>query len=202
MTTQTYKLSRTDKILLTIYKLAKGKKQNILFEDIVVQLFKDFKNDFHLRGYRQYPDSENVNKAIYSHLRRSGFVTYGNKIFTLTDKGIEYVKNLKIGLGDKNILKKERFTNFIKNELNRIIKLQGYKLFINGKEEKIIDTDFYNYLGVSVKTPKDQILGRLKTLNDLCKELNKSKDIDNKNIIKFHNYLTSKFQDIINYYKK
>ena len=51
------KLSRPNKILLVMYELSNKRKKSLRFEDIVVALFKQYKEDFHMRGYPQYPDS-------------------------------------------------------------------------------------------------------------------------------------------------
>jgi hypothetical protein len=64
----------------------------------------------------------------------------------------------------------------------------------------IVDTDFYNYIGVSVKTPKDQILGRLNIMNDFCKEIKETQNTDYYGILKYHDFLNDKFVDLINYY--
>jgi hypothetical protein len=198
------KLSRVNKILLTMYELSKGGKKNLKFEDIVVAVFKKYKNEFHLPGYPQYPDSENVNKAIYSHLRRNGLVNYGNKIFSLTDKGIDFVKSLQKERSNKKLISVIKLPRFMENEISRIKNLEGFKLFIKGEVNRILDTDFYSYLGVSVRSEKDEFLGRLTTLNDLVHELEKitQKEALHEQIINYHKFLLKKFKEIVEYYTK
>ena len=198
------KLSRANKILLTMYELSKKKKKNLKFEDIVVALFKKYRDEFHLPGYPQYPDSENVNKAIYSHLRRSGLVNYANKIFSLTDKGFAFVKNLQKGINNKKLISLIKLPRFIENEIFRIKNLEGFKLFIKGEIARVLDTDFYSYLGVSVRSEKDEFLGRLTTLNDVVNELKKmaQKGIIHEQIISYHKFILNKFKQIIDYYKQ
>lgn len=198
------KLSKPNKILLAMLELSGGKKTAIKFEDLVVALFKNYKEDFHLRGYPKYPDSESVNKAIYSNLKRNGFVDYGNKVFSLTDKGLNFVKDLKKSVINKKITSHTRLPRFVEREIIRIKKLDGFKLFLNNNLEKIFDTDFYNYLGMSVKTEKDEFLGRLRILEDTMDELKKKKnqDLIFEQIIKYHDFIVDKFKNIINYNKK
>jgi len=197
------KISRVDKILLTMYELSKGRKKNLKFEDIVVALFRKYKEDFHLRGYPQYPDSEIVNKAIYSHLRKDGLVRYGDKIFSLTDKGLAYSADLKKRLIGKKIITPTKLSRFMDKEISRIRDLEGFKLFLEGKRERIIDTDFYSYIGVSVRTEKDEILGRLKIMEEIIKSI-KNRQKDNlvfQKILEYHKFITKKFEDIIKYYQ-
>lgn len=203
MKKQEIKLSRVNKILLTMYELSEGRKKNLKFEDIVVALFKKYKNDFHLPGYPQYPDSENVNKAIYSHLRRNGLVNYGNKIFSLTDKGLAFAKDLQKQIKDKKLISLVKFPRFIEKEVSRIKHLEGFKLFIRGEVQKILDIDFYNYLGVSVRTEKDEFLGRLNTIKDVINQLRKTvnKISLHGEIINYHQFLMKKFKQLIDYYK-
>jgi hypothetical protein len=198
------KLSRANKILLTLYELSEGKKKNLRFEDIVVALFKKYKNDFHLRGYPQYPDSETVEKAIYSNLKKNGLVTYGNKIFSLTDKGLAFAKNLQREIHNKKLISVIKLPRYIENEISRIKNLEGFKLFIKGEVDRILDTDFYSYLGVSVRSEKDEFLGRLTTLNDVINELQKiaQKEVLHEQIINYHKFILNKFKQIIEYYKK
>jgi len=187
-----------------MYELSKGRKRNLKFEDIVVAVFKKYKDEFHLPGYPQYPDSENVNKAIYSYLRRNGLVTYGNKIFSLTDKGIEFVKLLRKESGDKKLISVAKMPRFIENEISRIKNLEGFKLFIKGETDRILDTDFYNYLGVSARSAKDDFWGRLSTLNDVVNKLQKTdqKEVLYSQIINYHKFLLDQFKEIIEYYTK
>jgi len=198
------KLSRANKILLTMYELSRGVKKGLKFEDIVVAVFKKYKDEFHLPGYPQYPDSENVNKAIYSYLKRNGLVNYSNKIFFLTDKGIEFTKSLQKESSNKKLISVIKLPRFIENEISRIKNLEGFKLFIKGEEDRILDTDFYSYLGISVRSGKDEFLGRLTTLNDVVNKLQKitQRETLHVQIINYHKFLLNKFKEIIEYYKK
>lgn len=199
------KLSRTDKILLAMYSLANGKKKQLKFEDIVVKLFQKYGDDFHLRGYRQYPDSETVEKAIYSNLKTNGLVNYGNKNFSLTDKGLHVAENIKKMIDGKPITSEGKLSRYAEEEIGRIIGLEGFQLFLKNEDSKITDNDFYNYLSVSAKTPKNDFIGRIKTLTDAMNEL---KSIDNitdtlrLKIPEYHHFMMNKFKDIIDFKSK
>lgn len=195
------KLSRPNKILLVMYDLSNKKKKALRFEDIVVALFKQYKEDFHMRGYPQYPDSEGVGKELYRNQKRDGLVEYGNKVFSLTEKGLSFAKELKRGLSNRSIVSPTRLSRYVESEVFRIEKLDGYKLFLKGETDKIFDTDFYNYLGVSVRTEKAEIQGRFKILEDVSNELKKKNgDKTFHDILKYHDFMLKKFRDTVNYY--
>src|SRR3989338_8681753 len=156
-------LSRAEKIMLAIYDMSAGKKVNLKFEDIVVAAFKKFPEDFHLRGYVSYPDSGDlVHKPLYD-FRKKGYLEANNKVFSLTDRGLAFAEQLLKLIDGKKVESKGRMSRFAENEINRIEKSEGFGLFISGEKEKITDTDFYNYLSVTPRTPQNDFLGRLET---------------------------------------
>ncbi len=199
-------LSRTDKILVVLHELSGGTTKNLHYEDIVVALFKKYPKDFAMRGYPEYPDSEGVNHEFYrGDMKKSGKINYSNKIFSLTDKGIDYVEKLFDSSRDKKSVPPEKLSRFANKEIERIRKTEGFKLFTEGKTEKINDTDFYTYLGVTPRTAKSDFLGRLNTVNEAIKELgngeNKS-DFDSK-VIDYHKFLVEeKFKNIVEYFSQ
>lgn len=195
------KLSRPNKILLVMYELSNKRKKSLRFEDIVVALFKQYKEDFHMRGYPQYPDSEGVGKELYRNQKREGLVEYGNKVFSLTEKGLSFAKELKGGLTNKKITSSIRLPRYVDREISRVKNLEGFLLFLSGKKENILDTDFYNYLGVTARTEKANFLGRLGVLRESMEEIGnhiKTEPLYEK-ILAYHEYLINKFGNIIEY---
>jgi len=202
---KTLKLTKQEKIILSILEISGSTKKNIKFEDIVISLFKKFPKDFHLKGYDKYPDSgDSVKRALYM-LRNRGFLSANNMIFSLTDKGIYLGEKLINRTKGIKITEKNNLDRYILNEIGRIKKLEGFKLFINKEEGKILDTDFYNYLGISVRTQKGEFLGRLKTIEDLIivlkKDTKKDDIVDNK-IINYHQFIINKFKELISYHQE
>lgn len=199
------KLTKPEKILLVLYELSSGKQKNFKFEDIVIKTFEKYPDDFHLRGYIKYPDSEAVGKEIYrASLKRGGLLNYGNKNFSLTKKGFNVAENIKRLIGGKSVTTKEKLSRYAEEEILRIIKLEGFQIFLRGDESKITDSDFYNYLGVSAKTQKNDFLGRLKTVTDAIKELKQIKSIDplRARISEYQDFLNNKFTSIIEFKTK
>ncbi len=189
--------------MLVIYEISNGTKKNLKYEDIVVAVFKKFNDDFHLRGYVEYPDSGDlVHKPLYD-FRKRGLVEASSKVFSLTDRGLSYAEQL-VGLTKgKNVGSNGRLSRFTETELSRIENLEGFALFIKGEEQKITDTDFYNYLGVTPRTPKNDFLGRIETVESAVKEVENQKNVSSPRdqISKYHKFLAEKFEGIISHFK-
>jgi hypothetical protein len=150
-------LSKAQKILAVMFELAKGQAKPLHYEDIVVFAFRKHPQDFQLRGYPEYPDSSDLHKPLYA-MKRDGLVrSASDKSFILTARGLEVARDL---IGAAETLR-DRLTKQEENEIKRITKSPAFDLFQRGEVAKLLDTDFYDYLGASVRTPKGDFLGRL-----------------------------------------
>jgi hypothetical protein len=149
-------LSKPQKILAVMYELCQGETTAVQYEDIVVAAFKRYPEDFQLRGYPEYPDSSDVHKPLYE-MKQHGLLRSANKTFELTARGLEVASRL-MHSEQKN---KDRLTKLEENEMSRIVGSAAFKLFQEGRSEAILDTDFYEYLGVTVRTSRANCLGRL-----------------------------------------
>lgn len=199
----TYNLSRSQKILLTLYEVSGRKKKYIKFEDFAVALFKVYPDEFHLRGYPEYPDTgESIHRPLYK-AKEMGLVSVSNKFFSLTERGLELAEKLKKEITNKKPIPRARLSGFADKEISRIKKLEGFRLFLEGQLEKILDIDFYNYLGISARTEKSEFLGRLKTIEDTIKEIEgqQQKEPIYKGIVSYHKFIINRFREIINYHK-
>jgi len=183
--------SKKDKILIVLLAMSKGKQLNLKYEDVIVRLFKTYPTDFHLRGYPEYPDTSN--QAFYS-LRKDGFIQVRNKFVALTEKGITYAKQIT-----KVQIKPQKFSQKlgrdITGEIEKIKNTDAYQLFITGKQDLIVDTDFFSYLGTTVRTERTDFIARIKTVKDVIESIKTSPEY--KTIVELHNYLFEKFKDII-----
>ena len=128
----------------------------VMYEDIVVGAFKRYPEDFQLRGYPQYPDSSDVHKPLYE-MKQQGLLRSANKTFELTARGLEVASRL-VHSDHEN---RDRLTKPEEGEIHRIVNSAAFKLFQEGRKESILDTDFYEYLGVTVRTSRANCLGRL-----------------------------------------
>lgn len=200
-------LTRSQKILITLFELSRGSSKQIRFEDIAVGVFKRFPSDFQLRGYPEYPDTGDiVHKPLYSDLKKNGYVLSGNKYFSLTKKGITYgkilLKNHDSGyFVPKTKNKSIKFTADQQKELDRLKQSSAVELYLTGKKEDILDIDFYTYLGVTVRTDKNSFLGRLSAVEDAIRATGNKNGSLHKNLQACHEFLLDKFKENIEFVK-
>lgn len=184
-------LSKPQRILAVMFDLCNGKPKALSYEDIVVAAFKRYPEDFQLRGYPEYPDSSDIHKPLYE-MKRAGLIRAANKTFELTPQGLETAHQLLHSeTGDR-----DRLTKAEEHEINRIISSAAFRLFQDGLRESILDTDFYEYLGVTVRTSKGNFLGRLRNVEQAVQaHIDKRDDGFSKALKELHEYLMAKFEE-------
>ena len=190
--------SRPEKILVAIFKLAKGTTKPCRYEDIVVKSFELFPQDFQLRGYPQYPDSSDIHKPLYGPLKQHGLVRAANKMFALTEKGLTRARELGATINGNGGSKAERLTRDVVQEVNRLKATTAVRLFLEGKRDKILDTDFYAYLGATVRTERNDFLGRLHAVGEA---VNTAARLDTQplhlKLRELHEFLLEKFESVV-----
>jgi hypothetical protein len=187
-------LPKKFKLLLVIYAMLSKKQKVLKYEDIFVKAFKKYPSDFHLRGYPQFPDTGDSSQRPLYTLRREGFIQVHNKFITLTEKGITFVeklKNTKPGPSKSS----ERFSRDITNEIERIKNTEAFQLFSIGQKEQIVDSDFFAYLGTTVRAERTDFRSRVRTIQDVIEAIKINDEY--KVFIDLHNYLLGRFQETI-----
>ena len=184
-------LSKAQKILAVMFELARGQSKPLHYEDIVVFAFRKHPQDFQLRGYPEYPDSSDLHKPLYA-MKRDGLVrSASDKSFILTARGLEVAREL-IGAPETP---RDRLTKQEENEVKRITKSPAFGLFRRGDAAKLLDTDFYDYLGASVRTPKGDFLGRLAVVEEAVRAHQaKINDRLSETLSALHEWMVDHFQ--------
>lgn len=193
---------RPEKILVAMHRLTAGTVKPLNYEDIVVEAFKLFPDEFALRGHPEYPDSSDIHKPLYGPLKRNGLVMVANKRFSLTPKGVEFARKLTESAGKKIEEKRDpnRLPSDVKDEVDLMLKSDAVRFVQSGQQAKIIDTDFYAFLGCTVRTDRNLFLGRLKTVEDavaLCSKIKQPNAETAKLLFGVFAFLKEQFKDII-----
>jgi hypothetical protein len=160
---------RPNKILITMFELSNGSTEALKYEDIVVKAFQLFPKEFALRGYPHFPDSSDVHKPLYARLKSGGFVRGAGKQFALTPRGVEEARALVVESGPQKASPENagarRLTRDKAVEVDRMMGTDAVRLFAEGKALKILDTDFYAFVGCTVRADKKTFIGRMATIS-------------------------------------
>jgi hypothetical protein len=182
-------LTKPQKILAVMFDLNNGKSTALSYEDIVVAAYEKYPNAFHLRGYPQYPNSSDIHKPLYD-MKKKGLVRIADKTFELTERGLDVAQQLFHSKATDT----EQLTRQEEHEINRIVKSAAFRLYGEQKLNSILDTDFYEYLGVSVRTGKGDFCGRLSNVNHAVQaHASKRSDELSAALKELHTFLMSKF---------
>jgi hypothetical protein len=191
------KLFIKEKLLIVIHSMSLKQERTLKYEDVYVKAFKKYPSDFQLIGYPKYPDTELMSKKIYD-LRKNGLVRVNRKFITITQKGRTLAEKL---IDSENRpqgkqLSPSALSRDIRIEIDRIRNTDAFRLFLEDKREQIVDSDFFAYLGTTVRTDRSDFAGRIRTLEDVVKAV---RNIDDYKIVTdMHTYLFKTFEATIN----
>jgi len=189
-------MNQVNKILVAISELLKNNKFT-QYEDVVVKSFQMFPESFSLNRYEKYPDSNAVNKVIYTTLKPDGYIIINNLRIYLTDFGrerIRSIKKTKKGSANSNNLD----DNIEKKEIKRILSLKGFKHFVNNREKEPIDIDCYEFYGITARTPTREMQNKKRQLELRLKNLSNSNNTIVESLLEYKYKIEIQFQLIIN----
>lgn len=186
------KLTKKDKILYITTKMYNKNKNDLRYEDILVSVFKAFPKDFQIRFYAEYPDTDTIRRALYQ-LIPEGYIRISQRNCALTKEGklrgnglIKYID------GDSIEIEGRRDANY-GAEVRRLLNLDGYKMFVLGNHDAVIDQDFYEFYRTSVRTKNLEILGKMKQINKVISRYLEENTKEAKLLDKYAEFLQNKF---------
>ncbi|MBI1793059.1 MAG: hypothetical protein HYR70_02560 [Chloroflexi bacterium] len=194
------KFSQAEMILLTIYRLSKALGNRVPFEEIVVQVWKDFPEHFSLNNHPEYPDSYPVSKRIYSDLITERLVVSLRKqVYRLTDKGLDIAVKLASQSSAKS---KEHAANVV--QLNRsedeffqyAIKSRAFLAWKQGKGNDLIDYDARVFFQFSTGTPVRERKRKLENARDAVEKAVVLDIPDAKTLNDLFRFFTKKFPSL------
>lgn len=153
-------------ILVALLDAARGTTSLCAYEDLVVRAWELFPQEFGLRGYvDQYPDSSDLHKPLYGPLKREGLVRVRNKKFGLTERGLAVAKELRAPT-DEDARGGARVRRDQRLEIERLMKKSALRLVQQEKASELLDSDLYDFYGVTVRTKPADFQGRIKTVDE------------------------------------
>ena len=177
------KLTQSDMLLVSIYRISKRTKEKIPFEEITIQAWKDFPKSFSLKNHPEYPDGSAIPKRVADNLRPNGLViSLGNSSFRLTDKGFiraQKLDNELRGIKQSPEIGYRSFSREQEKFLNHALNSTAYNLWLNAKSDEIIDHDVKLFFRFSTGT---KFSDRKVKLKFAMETIEKAKDLDFDNI--------------------
>ena len=159
--TPSVRLTHPDMILVSFYRVSDGSTNKVPYEELVLQLWRDFPEAFSLRNHPEHPDASDVHKKLYNGpLKVEGLVvSLGNKVFRLTDKGLARAREIKdifehsepVTAQEKSRLSREE-TNFIKHAQSS----RSWVDWRSGQSDKLVDYDARLFFQFSTGTKIDE----------------------------------------------
>ena len=190
------KIAKRYKILYVIFKMTEKRQNSIRYEDILVETFKLFPKEFQIRYYPKYPDTDTIRRALYL-LIPEGYMKISQRKCVLTDTGLSKVKELQRIIEGIEIDDRDRTDFIMQREIKRLLYLQGFKMFINDRQEKIIDRDFYEFYKATVRTRNLELLGNIKAIDSYILQYKKMEKNLGSNLEKYSKFLKNRFNKLI-----
>ncbi len=191
------KLTKKDKILYTIVKMYNDGDNLLRYEDILVNVFKSFPEDFQIRFYPQFPDTDTIRRTLYQ-LIPDGYIRISNRNCALTKDGkVRGNKIIQSLDGDSIQVEGRRDLNY-NIEIKRLLRSEGFNMYLTGKMDKIIDQDFYEFYRSSVRTRNLELLGKIKQINEVINRYSRENPLHAKNLLAYSSFLQTKFKLIFN----
>jgi hypothetical protein len=194
------KLSRADKILISLHKASNGTTERIPFEDIVLQSWKDFPSDFCLPNHPEFPDSSVIAKRLYSDLITKRLViSLRNNVYRLSDKGL-LSSNEILGLAqpDQNEEKdfKAQLSRDEKQFLDSALRSKTFSAWKKSGDDSLIDYDVRVFFQFSTKTSINERKRRVETAKDSINKALTLKIPEAKDLEILLNFLVQKFPQL------
>lgn len=188
-----------DRLVVYALSILEENKISLYFDFIAVALFKLFPLKFSMANFRQYPDTNRINKALrrLTDQKRKNWAT-GNieNGFYLTDLGREMAKQVSNSL--KNPVKKKDRKPIVvsksrgkspSDDIKEIRVSEAFKKWFSNEE--VNNHEFFAFLKAAPYTPKQLLIEHLKKLRVSATT---TKD---KEVMEFLVWLEKKFSNLL-----
>ncbi len=168
-------LSHADKVLISLYRVSKGKIERVPFELLVLNAWKNFPADFSLPNHPEHPDSSVIVKRLYSDLITKRFViSLKNRVYRLTEKGVVEAQSI-LGLAKTKKENHKKPTDILLNRdeeqfLENALKSKTFLVWKKGGKQDLIDYDVRVFFQFSTGTPIKERKRRVETAEDAIKK--------------------------------
>lgn len=164
-------LSKAEKLFVAAGRLMAEGRSHFTAEDLVVRAHREFPNDFAMKGYPEYPDSNSVLTQIMGKkaplIVRGWLEKTGTKRYRLTAKGSHDLKYLDTESGGTINIHAERG---LEEGLGNLLTSSACELFKSGRKDQITFHQFCRFAGLSARDKWQKVAGKLSSLEHLVQE--------------------------------
>lgn len=163
-------ISQAKMVLLAIYRVSQMVGNRIPFEDLVIQAWKDYPEQFSLRNHPEHPDSYRVYNRIYTTLiTERWLVSLRKQVYRLTDKGMDIAQGLESRSSVKNkeeTIKPNSLTRDEEEFFNHAVRSRALATWKQNKKAYLIDYDARLFFQFSTGTPVRERKRKLENARD------------------------------------
>ncbi len=200
------KFSQSEMVLLATYRASKSFGTRVPYEEIVLQVWKDFPEAFSLNNHPEYPDSHPVIRRLSSDLLTNRLVVSLRKqVYRLTEKGVEAAKELDTQSLVKNkdkIKNKKSISQVV--HLNReqedflqyAIRSRAFSTWKQGKGQDLIDYDARMFFQFSTGTPVKERKRKVENAREAIEKAVSLRTNDSNDLNDLFMFLISKFSKL------
>lgn len=200
------KFSQSEMVLLATYRASKSFGTRVPYEEIVLQVWKDFPETFSLNNHPEYPDSHPVIRRLSSDLLTNRLVVSLRKqVYRLTEKGVEAAKELDAQSAVKN---KDKIKN--KKSMSQVVHLnreqedflqyaarsRAFSTWKQGKGKDLIDYDARMFFQFSTGTPVKERKRKVENAREAIEKAVSLGTNDSTELNDLFMFLTSKFSQL------
>jgi len=162
-------LTQHDKVLLALAHAAAWTTRRVPYEDLVLQAWRDFPAEFSLRNHPEHPDASDIHKRLYQTLKPKGLVvSVGNKIFRLTERGVETARNLESAISGRTAqATPKRLGRSEETLIEQAMHSRAYVTWNAGEKDRLIDYDARMFFQFSTGTPVADRVLRARTTDEV-----------------------------------
>ncbi|MCL4273437.1 MAG: hypothetical protein KJZ77_06155 [Anaerolineales bacterium] len=198
---ETEDLSQAKMVLLAIYRVSKSSGNRIPFEELVIQAWKDFPDQFSLRNHPEYPDSYKIYNRIYTTLiTERWLVSLKKQVYRLSDKGLELAKQIEsrdvTNNKEEEIYNTVKFTRDEEDFFQHAIRSRALITWKQKNSEKIIDYDARTFFQFSTGTPIRERKRKVENAGDAIEKALVLGIADAQELNELFQFLTKKFSTL------
>lgn len=163
-------ISQAKMVLLATYRVSQMVGNRIPFEDLVIQAWKDYPDQFSLRDHPEHPDSYRVYNRIYTTLiTERWLVSLRKQVYRLTDKGMGIARELESRSSVKDKEGTTKPNNLTRDEeefFNHAVRSRALAAWKQNKKADLIDYDARLFFQFSTGTPVRERKRKLENAHD------------------------------------